>query len=305
MREYFKLQYKLTNRKIADFWIQPIIGYLCLLLGFVGLSMYLFYKTNFAPYIYILISIYFLTKLSETKRNDFLKICFSNRNYRTIRILENMIITFPFIVFLIYKLQFYPAIILIILSILLALLSFKTAYSITLPTPFFKKPFEFTVGFRNTFYLFIIAYFLSIIAVVVDNFNLGIFSLMLVYLSVLTYYFKPENKYYVWSYALTPIQFLGEKIKTSLLYASLLCSPIALLLGFYYFNSITIILLFMLLGYLYLITIILAKYSAYPEEINLTQAIPIGISLVFPVILIAIIPFLIDLAIKQTKDILS
>ncbi len=286
---------------------RPIIGYLLallILLMFVGLSIALFRIIPFASYVYILVALYFVSKLNEIKRNDFLKTSFGNERYRKLRILENLITVFPFVVFLIYKQQFYPIIILVTIAVMMAVLNLKTTYSIAIPTPFYKKPFEFTVGFRNTFFMFFIAYGLTIIAVAVDNFNLGVFSLMLIFLTILGYYLKPENEYFVWSYNLTPGKFLIEKIKTAFLFSFYLCLPILLLLGIFYFENLGILLLFTLLGYLYLTMLILAKYSAYPDEMDLVQAIIMMICLVFPPMLIVFIPFFTSQSVNKLKELL-
>jgi len=184
-------------------------------------------------------------------------------------------------------------------------LNFKTTYHITLPTPFFKKPFEFTVGFRNTFYLLIIAYFLTVMAIISDNFNLGILALILVFLCTLTYYMKPENEYYVWSYRLTPSRFLTTKVRTALLYSSFLIAPIIISLGIFYVQFIGILLIFMLLGYLFLIATISAKYAAYPGELDLARAILLGICFAFPPLLIVIIPFFAHQAVTKLNEILK
>ncbi|MDR0438211.1 MAG: hypothetical protein LBH22_07935 [Bacteroidales bacterium] len=308
VKEYFKLQYKIIKRKLSDS-SPPIVGYLLallILLAFVGLSMFLFHKMAFAPYVYVLISVYFTSKLSEIKRNDFLKICFENKPYRKLRILENLIVALPFVIFLIYKQQFYPIIILVVITVLIALLTFKTTYSITIPTPFYKKPFEFTVGFRTTFFMFFMAYGLAVIAAVVDNFNLGMFSLILIFLTILTYYLKPENEYFVWSYSFTPAKFLVEKIKTAFLFSFYLCSPILILLSIFYFENLGVMLLFTLLGYLYLTTLILAKYSAYPNEMSLPQVIILVFCLVFPPpILIVVIPIFASKSVNKLKEFLK
>ncbi len=271
MKNYFQLQYKMLNRKLSELGVHPVIGYLLLLLVFIGLSAYLFYKTDFAPYIYTLIALLFTSKLSEVKRNDFLKNCVGDTRYRKIRILENLAIIFPFAIFLIYKQSYLATSILTSLAALVALLNFKTTYNLTIPTPFYKKPFEFTVGFRNTFFLFFIAYALTAIAVAVDNFNLGVFSLAIIFLSVLCYYLKPENEYFVWSYSLTPAKFLVEKIKTAFIFSLYLCLPVLLVLSIFYVEHLGALLLFTLLGYLYLAAIIMAKYAAYPNEMNVVQ----------------------------------
>lgn len=301
MKEYFKLQYTMNKRKLSD-GSRPIVGYLIallILLAFVGLSIYLFHLVPiYAPYLYVFVSLFFAAQLSEIKRNDFLKFHFENSQYRKVRILENVIITVPFAIFLLYKQEFYLIISLVVAAVLLALLNFKTTYNMVIPTPFYKKPFEFTVGFRNTFFMFPIAYAIVVIAIIVDNFNLGIFALLLVFLSVLTYYHKPEKVYFVWSHSLTATQFLIEKIKTAFLFSFCLCSPIILLLGIFYFENLGTLLLFLFLGYLYLTTLILAKYSDFPNEANPGVSIIIVLCLLIPPFLIVTIPFF---AIQSTK----
>jgi len=312
----------MTMRKLSDDF-PPIVGYLfalLILLVFVGLSMSLFYKTTFAPYLYVLISLYLTSNLSEIKRNDFLKICFGNERYIKLRILENLIIALPFVIFLIYEQQFYPTIFLVAITVLLALSKFKISYSITIPTPFYKKPFEFTVGFRNTFFLFFIVYGFSIIAVTVDNFNLGIFALMLIYLTVSGYYLKPENEYFVWSYSLTPAKFLIEKIKIAFVFTFYLSFPVLILLGIFNFENhdallqitylgkyafdfenIAALLLVTFVGFLLLATVILAKYSVYPNEVGLLEVMMIFLCFMFPPMTIVVIPFFAEKSINRLK----
>ncbi|MDR2927374.1 MAG: ABC transporter permease [Cytophagaceae bacterium] len=290
----------MANRKLLSFGIHPAIGYFLLLLLYVLLSELLFYKKTFAPYIYIIIALFFIPKLSDMRRNDFLKINFGGR-YLKVRILENLIVVLPFAVFLICKQQILPTFLLIAIAISMTFLNFKTDYSITIPTPFGKKPFEFTAGFRNTFILFMIAYALAVIAIAVNNFNLGVFSLMLIFFTIVCYYLKPENEYFVWSYSFTPAKFLIEKIKTAYLYSLYLCMPALMLLSIFYFEHIDILLLFALSGYLYLTVFILIKYAAYPREMDLVQGIIICVTLVFPPALIAVIPLFVSQSVNRLK----
>ena len=307
MKEYFKLQYLMTKRKLSD-GSRPIVGYLLalfILLVFVGVSVLLLSnKLTYAPYIYAFVSLFFTLKLSEIKRNDFLKIHFGDKQYRKVRILENLIVALPFFIFLVYKQHFYLTIVLVAITILIALLSFKVTYNITIPTPFYKKPFEFTVGFRNTFFMFFIAYGLAIIAIKVDNFNLGVFALGVVFFTIWIYYLKPENEYFVWSYSCTPAKFLFAKIKIAILFSFCLCLPVLILLSVFYFEYIGVLLGCIFLGFLYQTTLILAKYSAYPEEIGIIQGILFAIGL-FPPMLIVIIPLFARQSVNKLKDFLK
>lgn len=305
MKEYFQLQLKMINRNLTDFGLNPIIGFCLILIGFIGFSTYLFSKTEFAEYVFILIALSFVSKLSETKRNDFLKSVFIDNTYTIIRVMENSIIILPFIAFLVYKQLFPSVFILTTFALLMALVNFNSTFNYTIPTPFYKRPFEFTVGFRITFYLLFFAYFLTLMAISVGNFNLGVFALLLVYLVSLSYYSKPENEYYVWTFIDRPKGFLIKKIKTGLIYSTILNIPILIALGIFFLSQIYTLLIFLLLGYVYLVTIILAKYSAYPNEMNLPQGILIGISILFPPILIGIIPFFYLQSTKRLNNILG
>lgn len=295
----------MLNRRFKDAGFEPALAYLVLTATFIALSLFLFHKTEFAQYFYLFVALTFTAKLSETKRSEFLKMVYKKPDYRKIRIVENLIVALPFLIFLLYQQHVVSALILAVFSILLALTNFKTALNITVPTPFYKKPFEFTVGFRNTFYLFPLTYLLAGISVSVHNFNLGIFSMLLVFMIALTYYSKPEHEHFVWIYKRTAQQFLFEKIKTALWYSSLLVAPIVLILGIGFYQNTTLLLLFLLAGYGFIIGIIVAKYAAYPNEMGLAQGIPIAISLSFPPLLLLIIPFFFSQSINKLKRLLK
>jgi len=53
----------MPNRHLSGFGLNPIIGYLLLLSAFVGLSIYLFIKTEFAENFYTLVAIGFYIRI--------------------------------------------------------------------------------------------------------------------------------------------------------------------------------------------------------------------------------------------------
>lgn len=305
MKDYFSLQLVMTNRKIKEAGINPFFGYLLVLLAFILLSEYIYQKTDFAKYLVILICFSLQFKLSEKNKADFLISTFGDKTKKILRVLENLIVCIPFVFILVYKSNFIEASILFLLSIILALVSFQTNLNFTIPTPFSKRPFEFSVGFRKTFFIFPIAYALTVIAINVDNLNLGVFSMLLIFLTTLSFYTKPENEYYVWIHAETPKSFLKNKIIVATKFVALLVSPILFSLLIFYLTDFGMILLFFLIGLLFLWTIILAKYSAYPDEMNLPEGIIIALSIFFPPILLIIIPFFYGKSINRLKSILN
>ncbi len=305
MKEYFLLQFKMLNRRMIDFGLPLLIGYTLFPFAFIIFSNYLFEKTEFANYIFLLIALSFISKFSEPKRNNFLKSIFNKKKYKNLRIVENIIYCIPFTLFLVYKKQFVFSLILNLLIIVFTLLNFSSNINVTIPTPFSKKPFEFTVGFRKTFYVFPIAYFLTYISVSVENLNLGIFSMLLVGMACFSYYSKIENEYFVWNYNLSSKEFLIEKTKTCLIFFSLLSLPIIITLTICFFGEIDILIIFFLLCYAYLTAIVFAKYSSFPNEMNMSQGILIATSFIFPPILFIFIPLFYSQSIKKLNTVLN
>ncbi|NDV41985.1 ABC transporter permease [Muricauda sp. 40Bstr401] len=304
MKEYFRLQSKILNRKFIDFGLPLLVAYTLLPILFVWFSNFLFAKTEFAGYVYPIIALGPILRMSEPKRNDFLKTVFSRQDYFKLRLVENLICCIPFLAFLIYQRLLIIAMVLLLLAILMARFNMDTKTNFTIPTPFGKKPFEFTVGFRKTFLAFAIAYLLTFISIMVHNFNLGGFSLILVVLVCFSYYSKPENVYYVWNFSTSSKTFLFGKITTCLTNFTLLGLPIVIALSIFFIENVNILIGFAFMCYAYLTAIVLAKYSAYPDEMNLPQAILLAMCLMFPPILIGVIPFFYSKSVKNLNPIL-
>ena len=305
MKEYFALQFTMTNRRFRDAGVVPIFAYFILTIGFYILSNFLFKTTEFAVYLYPFLYINLIGRLSETQRCEFLTICFGDNQFKKIRIAENLFFTIPFVSFLLYKQLIIPILFILLVSLILALLNFRTKFNYTIYSPFSKRPFEFTTGFRNTFPLFIVAYLLVIVAASVSNFNLGIFSLMIVFGSSFSFYLSTENEYFVWSYNLNPRKFLINKIKTALLYSSALTIPIVVLLSFYFQQSIGLLFTFLLIGWGWVICTIVIKYSSYPNEINIPNGLLLALCLTLPPMLVILTPILFYKAEKRLENILK
>lgn len=306
MKSYFLLQFKMLNRRLIDFGLPLIFAYTLIPLAFIFLSHTFFEITEFAIYAYVLIAISVVIKLNFPNQNEFLKSIFEKKSYYQLKVIQNVIYSLPFTLFLVYK-HFY--LVALVLNIIVAFLSLTrqniSLFNTSIPTPFSKKPFEFITGFRKTFYIFPLAYGLTYISVMVENFNLGVFSLLLVGVTCFSFYSKVENDYFVWIYDLTPKEFLKEKIKTCCINFSLLSFPINITLGVVFFEHISILLVFIMLCFAYLTAIICAKYSSFPEEMNISQGILIVSSLAFPPILLVFILYFYIQSIKKINVILD
>jgi hypothetical protein len=175
----------------------------------------------------------------------------------------------------------------------------KTRTSVVIPTPYAKRPFEFIVGFRNSYVLVVLAYLLLIMSYSFENSNWGIVSFVFLTLIILNFFSKPEDEFFVWNYSKKPSSFLFHKIVQSLRQASLLMVPMIIALLIIFPQDYIKLLSFFALALAYIITIILAKYSAYPNEMNVPQGVLIAMSLYFPPMLVVVIPYF---YIQSTKN---
>ena len=293
-------------RHIDEFGTIPIIGFVLLIAGFIGISETIFNKLPNAGYYYILIGLGLSLKLGAIKRTTFLKQCFPKHTFWKVRIFENTLFILPFSTFLIYKQLYIEAIVIHTLVLLTSFINNIEIYSFTIPTPFGKKPFEFVIGFRKSFWVFIVSYIVTAIAIWVNNYNLGIFSLLLAFVICMSYYSKPEPLYYVWIHSMTPKVFLYDKIKTAITFSSILVLPIIIALSVCFpFIELQFTLLFTFLGFCFIILTILGKYHNYPSQIPIFQTLAMLASLLFPPLLFVFIPIFYKKSIKNLNSILT
>jgi len=305
MNYYFRLQFRRAIRAITGLGINPFLGLIIASGVFIWMSIIVFKKVNYPQYFYSFLSLVFINTLGNKSRNDFLKIAFFRKNYFFIRVFENLIYSTPFILFLIYKGQYLIALITIVISSLLSLITFLGKSALVIPTPFSRRPYEFPIGFRRTYLLLIILIIISFISIFEHNFNLGIVCLFGMFLVCLTYYSEQEPVFYVWIYARSPQVFLREKIKTALYFSFLLSLFIAIPLICFNTPNTYQVALVIVIGLLDLVLMVVGIYSNYPARLNLIQNIQIASAIVFPPFLLFVIPNLYAQAIRRLNVILK
>jgi len=282
MKYYFLLQYARIKRKLIAAGISPFLGLLLAVLMFISLSKYLFFSTTYAPWIYAFIALSFIFQMGDKKRTEPIQIIFNKIDFIKIRVLENTLTLLPFFLYLLYENQWITGISLLVIAILSTTLKTRTVLNFALPTPFRKFPFEFIAGFRTYLLLIFAGYFLTGKAIQVDNFNLGLFSLVLIFFTGMSFYLKPENEYYVWIYNSGGKSFLWKKMGTGLICISVLTLPVLIALWIRFPENIVISAGIQLLGYVFLASMVLAKYSAFPSEMSVPQGLLYGLSLWSP-----------------------
>ncbi|WP_299313866.1 ABC transporter permease [uncultured Aquimarina sp.] len=299
MKYYFLLQYKRIYRSFKDFGTEPFIGYPIIIILFYWMSSSIFENILYANYIYALISIFFTYAIGNSEHRRFVKQHFSIANYRKIIVLNNMLKVTPFAMFLLYKTYYIEVFLVYGLAFLVSLTKKRTKVSLMVPTPFGKKPFEFVIGFRKTFWLFLLIYCLTIIAVYKGNFNLGVFSLVSVFFVCSSYFMKPDSDFYIWIHAMNSREFLRHKIAIALRNSFVLALPILIGLSIFYFDQLHITLFFLFAGFSYMLMYLLMKYSFQNQGMEIFQGIIGILCLLFPPILIIAIPYFYNKTIKN------
>jgi hypothetical protein len=284
--------------------MDPAIGIAVGILVFIWISWLIFKKVFYPAWFYSFLSLLLTSTLAEKSRNEFLKNTFFRKPYFLLRIIENILCATPFSIYLLFMGHWIIAIILIVLSACLSFLSGITHPSLVIPSPFSKRPFEFTTGFRKTYMLVIALISISFISIFYHNANLGIVCLMGVFLLCITYYTGREPMFYVWIHAQSSREFLKEKIKTGLLYSFLLSLCISMPLIAFNPDKAGLIALITGVGLLDIFLMAVAVYANFPAPLNLIQNIKIGSAILFPPLLLYVIPDLYFQSVRRLNALL-
>lgn len=291
MRDYFSLQFTILNRQLDEFGIKPVIGYIAVALLFSGFTLYLWYATSYAPYIYTLTGLSLTGLLADAVKINFIRQHFPKNEFMQIRMAEHFLTISPFLSGLLLHEEWLMAVVMIASAVMLSVSSFIPSVSMVIPTPFSRYPFEFPIGFRKNLIALLLAGFLLIMAIAYTNANLGLFACALVMLLCLTFYMSAEPSYLVWIYNRHPSDFLLLKIRNALLSVTLLLLPFAITLMIVFPSHSLHLMIIYILGLLYLITAILGKYAFYPSAMNLPQGFVMALSFWFPPLLLFLIPY--------------
>ena len=305
MRHYFLLQYRIINRHLTDFGTHPLLGYVFSILIFTGFTAYLWYVSSYAPYIYALLGLSMTSMLSDTARVNFMKQCFSKKEFLQIRAVENLLLVLPFVLGLFVTGQWLLGFAIVVLGLLLSFISVNSSPNIVFPTPFSRHPFEFVVGFRKNLLVFLFAAFLLVMAILYTNANLGLFAVALVMLVCLLFYIASEPSYLVWVHHMTPAAFLWHKIKLAVLNVTILAIPFIVVYAIFFPEQSQFLLIVYPLGVAYLVTALLGKYAFFPSTMNLPQGLLMAFSFWFPPMLLFLIPYFYRRSLQQLNPILA
>jgi len=282
----------------------PILNYLVLLAVFLTISFIMNFYIEDYGLTYLFTALFAVGTRSSSKYIDFLKLTYSKSDYFKIRFTENTVSALPFALFMCFTGGALMALILLVLSTLLVFARFKVKWQIAIPTPFYKYPFEFIVGFRVTFFIFLFAYYLTYISIHYANFGIGLFAILAVSVFCTMFYFKVEDFFYVWIFSSNAKGFLFDKMKIAVFYDFVLTLPILIALTISHPSSILVILAFQAIGLCYVCVSVLSKYSAFPGEIGVREGLLVLFSIIFPPLLFFLVPYLYKRSIRSLEGIL-
>lgn len=298
MKFHLVLQYRRACRIIEQlgFPLWSIVS--LLLVSFLAGGRVLISRLDYGPLLFLIIGVMLVVPLFSKSRSQFYKSIYSNRDYFLIRWVESVIVSIPFISLLVLYGPWQKGVLMALISTVLPIVEFFMGTSLlkskvslpVLPTPFKKIPFEMIVGFRSAWPVFMGIIFITIQAVRVDNYNLGIATLIISCAIMLFFYSKPEPKYYVWVHHFTTGQFILMKLKQATVGGATLVLPQCIILCMFFPQMIHITLLSLLLGMLYIVIGVLGKYAYFPNEMNVIQSLSVALCLLMPPLLIVAIP---------------
>ena len=288
---HFRIQFNRFKGWSKDIGINPklaiCLGIILFLLG----SIYLFNQTEFAEVIYLFILASFQIKVLNPNKKALFNQINARKLLPKIQLLETSFLSLPFIGFLIYKQEFIAVLLAILMSILIIFIPFQYKPKRVLKNPFSKIPFEFCIGIRRTIIYYILSCVLTLIAWKVDNFNLGLFTLVVTGFIMMSYYYFYESYWYIWIYKRSTKRFLQHKFYIGILNALLLLMPQSLLLFIAYPNLYMRLIITIIIVVLYVILSISGKYAFYPMEIPIPQSIALALAIIFPPLLFVLIPY--------------
>lgn len=273
----------LISRRIRNFGIHPVLGFLLLILLVVVLPAILLERQKYFAPTYFCAGVLSLIPLNKKERCDFLRNCHTKRNYYLTRCVENLIVTLPYmIIFMVHHKCLY-VLALLVFAVLTLFLSLKKI-SIVIPTPLLKSSFEFVLGFRYSFILIFGLYFMCFEAAIYQNLALGVASLLLLFVIFIGYFFYAEPDYYVWIYKSSSKDFLSEKMINVARNALILTILPILLLSFSFHPDILVVLYFFLHGFCCLMCSIVLKYYVYPAPMNIGEEILLVLTIICPLL---------------------
>lgn len=272
--------------------------------GFAGGTYFLVSRTAYAPVILVLVQFFMILPFSESQRLDELSLVFDKAQVRKIRWLENIMLSIPVII-CVGVISAQLVLVPIIGAFILGLVKLPRTRTRVIPTPFGKSPVLFPSGFRKSVPFLGIGVLIASFSIIIDNYNLGLFSVIMTFIIVYGYYSLSEPYEYIWIYSLNATEFLRLQLTKGIINTMLMTLPIVLVFFFLDIQKWYLPLVILTLGVLNLVNIICSRYRDFPNEVSIPNGIIVALSLMVPPVLIITIPYFYLKARDNLKEILG
>ncbi len=303
---YLKMMLLRFSRHIRAFGLSPWVIWIGMPLCFVLLHQFLYVREpEFAPFIWTAIALVAILQLNGRDHISFLRQFLAPGAFKTIRLAESILVALPFVALSLLKGQIILAGAVVVVGVGASLAPITLNLQMTIPSPFSKYPFEFTTGFRRWVLLILMAYILGLVALTVDNFNLALFSLLSLGLIALGFYSGTEPIHYLWIHRFSASAFLWFKMRVAVRDFSLLAIPVIVILLSMDLTQWWLVLLTLMICLLLLLMCLLGKYAYYPAVIPIVPGLAIGFCVLFPPLVLVILPFFYRRAQQNCSKILT
>ncbi len=286
MKYYFYVQWQIIQRQLRAFGVAPWLGISVAGLAFVVLSYLLFQKSGLAVYLYMGFAVFFSKSKDYREKLDFLRLQYGIKQMRQILNIEHSLIALPFLLVILISGNFLQVAICMLLVYLVSWVPFEMKSRLRIPNPYQQFPFEFAIGFRKYFLLVVMAYTIGIIACVVANFNIAIFGMLILALTMMNYYSLVEPSFIIWEDVRSERTLLHYKLKVGLRYFILTSIPLWTMIVIVYPTHWMYVLLWAVILLIYFLVFILMKYDAFPRAMGLPHTIYFIACMIIPPLLI-------------------
>ncbi len=288
---YFQLRAKMTWRWIKEKGIHPLIFIPLILIGSVAALKLLTDRSEYADTLLVIGGWWMVSKSTGGKELTFLKGLFSKRTFSLILAIEVLLISLPVILSLVWMKEWLALALSVVWGMLFRYNAIQVSTSWVVPTPFSRQPFEAVEGFRRFWPAWIVLVIAMPFPYYVDNSNLGLFILFATIFLFQSFFQVIEPSYFVWFHKHTPASFIWMKMRWSIVHLSIWMVTQALLFIFLFNEVWWHALVVYAIGVIWMPLLIVAKYAIFPASLPIPEGIAVGLSMIFPPLMIVTVPY--------------
>lgn len=298
---YLKLEFKLFNRKLLQLGFNLNIFWSIVPTILLLFAIQIIKKGDASTWILLaLLSLLFQNK-NTSIHQEFIFNSVGKVKITQIRIFRNFLLALPFLLALLYFNKLLQAAVLMAISMMSAIVYIPKFKILVIPTPFRNYPFEFIVGFRKYFWIWILLFPMIYLSKTYQNDSLTIVVYAAILLVHLQFFSIQEPIWYIWNEAKSTSEFLFFKIKVGMICNFISITIPTLILSCFLTNSTFIIISIWAFSFVMCAYCVLSKYAYIPNQIPALQGFLIFLNLIFPPFLLFSIPFLYKKAEQNLK----